>query len=87
MDSSNENLMVTLKIEVKYRQPTPTLTPLTIVGRIESVTGSKARTHGEIHLPDGTVSAEADLLLARPPADFRARWENEKQYWRVYTDA
>src|SRR3990172_2259587 len=37
VDGSDENLMVTLKIEVKYRQPTPTLTPLTIVGRIESV--------------------------------------------------
>ena len=86
VDGSDENLMVTVKLEIKYRQPTPTLTPLKIVGQVVSGTNSRAKVHGQIQLPDGTVTAEADLFLARPPADFRQRWENEKQYWKVYSD-
>ena len=87
IDGSDENLMVTVKLEVKYRQPTPTLTPLKIVGWVESASASRARTRGEIRLPDGAVTAEADLLLARPPVEFRERWEDEKQHWKVYSDA
>jgi len=34
MDGGFDDLMVTLKLEVTYRRPTPTLTPLTVVGRL-----------------------------------------------------
>ena len=87
IDGGDEDLMVTLKIEVKYRQPTPTGTPLTVVGRVTQPGRTRARAHGEIRLPDGALTAEADLTLARPPADFRERWEYEKPYWRVYDGA
>ena len=87
IDGSDENLMVTVKLEVKYRQPTPTQTPLKLIGRVVSASTSRARVHGEIHLPDGTITAEADALVARPPQDFRDRWEDEKQYWKVAPDA
>ncbi len=83
---SDEDLMVTLKLEVKYRQPTPTETPLTVVGRVTQPGRMRARARGEIRLPDGTLTAEADLTLARPPTDFRERWEDEKPYWQVYPD-
>jgi uncharacterized protein (TIGR00369 family) len=86
VDGSDENLMVTVKLEIKYRQPTPTLTPLKVIGKVISASSSRARVHGEVQLPDGTVSAEADLILARPPQDFRNRWENEKRYWKIYPD-
>jgi len=78
------NLFVTLKMELRYRQPTPTNTPLTAVGTIVKWGKSHAKVHGELRLPDGTVTAEADCLVARPPADFAERWEPERQYWRVY---
>ena len=39
---------------------------------------------GEIRLPDGTVTAECEALLAPPPNEFMVRWESEKPYWRVY---
>ena len=86
IDGNDDNLMVTVKLEVKYRQPTPTLTRLTVIGKVESATASRAKVHGEIQLPDGTITAEADLILARPPQDFRERWEDEKQHWKVYPD-
>ena len=83
---NHDDLMVTVKIQVKYRQPTPTETPLTVVGRITQPGRTRARAYGEVRLPDGVVTAEADLLLARPPGDFKQRWRAEMPYWRVYDD-
>ena len=87
LDGDDENLMVTMKLEVKYRLPTPTKTPLKVIGRVVSATATRAMVRGEIQLPDGTVTAECEGLLVRPPDDFRSEWEREKQYWKVYPDA
>ncbi|MBN1888720.1 MAG: PaaI family thioesterase [Thermoflexales bacterium] len=84
LEGDEDNLMVTLKLEVRYRRPTPTDTPLLVVGSLVQPGERRARAHGEIRLPDGTVSAEADVLLARPPQSITETWETEKQYWRVY---
>ena len=78
------NLFVTLKLEVRYRLPTPTNTPLTAVGTIVQAGKSRAKVRGELRLPDGTVTAEAECLVTRPPADFAERWEPERPHWRVY---
>src|SRR5512136_1048411 len=56
------NLFVTLKMEIRYRMPTPTNTPLTAIGHIVQQGASRAKVHGEIRLPDGTVTAEADCV-------------------------
>ncbi len=86
MDSNDQNLMVTMKLEVKYRLPTPTNTPLKVVGRIVSQSKSRAKVVGEIQLPDGTVTASCESLLVRPPDNLRTRWEAELPYWKVYPD-
>ncbi len=82
----DDDLMVTVEIEVKYRQPTPTLTPLTVIGCLTQPGRTRARAHGEIRLLDGAITAEADLLLIRPSTDFRDRWAGERPYWKVYPD-
>lgn len=79
-----ENLFVTLKLEVRYRQPTPTNTPLTAIGALVQFGSSRSRVRGELRLPDGTVTAEAEAIVARPSAEFAAQWESEKPYWKVY---
>ena len=84
--SSDDNLMVTMKLGVKYRCPTPTHTPLKVVGRVLSMTETHAKVKGEIRLPDGTITAESEGLLARPPESMSARWESERPYWKVYPD-
>jgi uncharacterized protein (TIGR00369 family) len=86
MDGSDQNLMVTLKLEVKYRLPTPTNTPLKIIGRVVSQNESRAKVVGEIQLADGTVTASCESLLARPPDTLRDQWEAELPYWKVYPD-
>ncbi len=86
IDGDANDLMMTLKIELRYRLPTPTGTPLIGVGWITSRRGNRAKTHGELRLPDDRVTVEADLVLIRPPNDFANVWEEEKPYWKVYPD-
>jgi hypothetical protein len=58
--------------------------PLTVVGWLERPGKRMARVAGEIRLPDGTVTAEGEIILGEVPHEFRARWEPEKPYWKVY---
>ena len=59
IDGGFEDLMVTAKLEVVYRRPTPTGVPLVAVGRLVRRTETRAETEAELLLPDGTVSARA----------------------------
>ncbi|HIE39508.1 MAG TPA: PaaI family thioesterase [Anaerolineales bacterium] len=81
---SEENLMVTLRLTIRYRRPTPTGTPLTAVGWVRQAGGVGARVSGEIRLPDGAVTAECESILGAVPESFRDRWEEERPYWKVY---
>ena len=80
----DRNLFVTLKMEIRYRQPTPTNTSLMALGTIVKVGKARAIVHGELRLPDGTVTAEADCIVARPTTEFAERWGPERPYWKVY---
>ena len=84
IDGGPDDLMMTLKMELRYRLPTPTETPLTGVGWITRHHGNRAQAHGELRLPDGQVSVEADLVLMRPPGAVATVWEAEKPFWKVY---
>jgi uncharacterized protein (TIGR00369 family) len=81
-----ENLMVTLKLEIKYRRPTPTNVPLTAVGWVIEGNSYRAKVAGELRLPDGTVTAQCEALLLKAPASIAESWEPERPYWRVYED-
>jgi acyl-coenzyme A thioesterase PaaI-like protein len=83
IDGGFDDLMVTAKMEVGFRLPTPTGVPLELVGRLLRRTGARAEAEGELRLPDGAVAARASVLLVRPPAEITARWAPERQYWRV----
>ena len=86
VDGDYDNLMVTLKLEVKYRQPTPTGEPLTVIGWVIRESGNRARVAAEIRLADGAVTAQAEAIVTRPPPEFLRRWEPEKPFWRVDED-
>lgn len=86
IEGGDERLLATLRLTVHFRRPTPTEAPLTAVGWVEQMGGVGARVAGEIRLPDGTVTADCEALLAEPPEAFRELWEDEKPYWRVDQD-
>jgi acyl-coenzyme A thioesterase PaaI-like protein len=78
------HFMMTVKIEVKFRQPVPVETPLTIVGRILRRRGRLMTAHSALHLPDGTLAAEAEAVLADVPEEMLAGQEVELLGWRVW---
>jgi uncharacterized protein (TIGR00369 family) len=83
LDGDFEDLMVTAKLEVVFRRPVPTDTPLLLSGRLVERTGSRAVARARLRLPDGTVAARAEALLARPPESLAKSWSAERPYWRV----
>jgi acyl-coenzyme A thioesterase PaaI-like protein len=83
MDGGFEDLMVTAKLEVVYRRPTPTGVALEAVGRLLRRLEARAEAEAELRLPDGTVTARGTVLLARPPAEITERWAAERKHWRV----
>jgi acyl-coenzyme A thioesterase PaaI-like protein len=87
VDGGFDDLMVTAKLEVVYCRPTPTGVPLLAVGRLLRRAGSRAEAEAELRLPDGTVTARATVLLARPPEEIKARWSEERPYWKVDEEA
>jgi uncharacterized protein (TIGR00369 family) len=78
---------VTARLDVRYRQPTPIGQPLRIVGRVVKRRGRLALAQASITLPDGTVTAEADLTLVDPPEPLQVDGDLEALGWRVYPDS
>jgi uncharacterized protein (TIGR00369 family) len=83
LEGGFDDLLVTARIEVTFRRPTPTETPITIAARLVERRATRARGEAEIRLPDGTVAARAEALLTRPPPDVAAAWEAERLHWKV----
>jgi uncharacterized protein (TIGR00369 family) len=86
LNSGEDALMVALKLEVTFRRPTPTNTPLTVIGWVIKQTASRAQVAGEIRLPDGTLTAECKAIVVPPPKEILDKWEHEKPYWKIYDD-
>ena len=83
LHGSDEDVMATLRLTIRYRRPTPTGVLLTAVGWLEHRGGAGARVSGELRLPDGTVTADCSCTLAEIPESFRVGWEEERKHWRV----
>lgn len=78
-----DHLMVTVRLEVAYRQAVPIETPLKAFGRIVKLRGRLGRAEGKILLPDGTVACEAQMKLADIPTDIFSDENREHLGWRV----
>ncbi len=83
MIEDHHHFMMSVKLEVKYRHPVPTETPLKIVGRIVRLRGRLGKAVGEIRLPDGTIAAESAMTLADVPAEMLQGVNLEALGWRV----
>jgi acyl-coenzyme A thioesterase PaaI-like protein len=77
------HFMMSVRMEVKFRHPVPTETPLYLIGRIDKMRGRLGKAVGEIILPDGTIAAESSMTLADVPAEMIAGADLEALGWRV----
>ncbi len=80
------HFMMTVKMEVKYRQPVPVEVPLTLIGKRVKARGRLMVATGEVRLPNGQVAAEAELTLADLPEQFRVEGDLAALGWKVYAD-
>lgn len=78
-----DDMLVTAKLEVAFRRPTPTDTPVVVVARLVKRIGNRAIAEAELKLADGTIAARAEATMAKPPPDVAAGWEKERPYWKV----
>ena len=83
MIADHHHFMMSVKLEVKYRHPVPTETPLRIVGQIVRLRGRLGKAVGEIILPDGTLAAEAAMTLADVPVEVIAQTDFAELGWRL----
>lgn len=86
MQGDTTRLMMTAKLEVRYRKPVPIGQPLHLVGRLGKRRGRLTIVYGEVRLPDGSLGTEAEALLSDIPADYSGAAEFEQVGWRVYPD-
>jgi acyl-coenzyme A thioesterase PaaI-like protein len=86
MQGDTARLMMTARMEVRFRKPIPIGQPLHLVGRLGKRRGRFTIVSGEIHLPDGSLGAEAEVLLSDIPADYPGAANLEQAGWRVYPD-
>ena len=83
MIGDHHHFMMTVRLQVKYRHPISTDTPLHIVGRIVRLRGRIGKAVGEISTADGTVLAEAELVLADMPAELLVDVNLKRLGWHV----
>ncbi len=82
----HNRFFVTASLQVRYRQPVPLGTPLRAVGKLLKRHGRKAQAHAEIQTLEGTVLAEAELLLLDAPPGLISASNWDQVGWRVYDD-
>jgi acyl-coenzyme A thioesterase PaaI-like protein len=84
MIGHHAHFMMTAKLDVKYRAPTPIDRPLTVWGKLLKQRGRLVTARAELRLPDGSVTAEAELTLADLPAGTLPAGDLEALGWKVY---
>lgn len=80
------HFMMSVKLEVRYRQPVPVEIPIRVVGRIVRLRGRLGRAEGRILLPDGAVACEAQMTLADIPAELLPASRFAELGWAVDSD-
>jgi acyl-coenzyme A thioesterase PaaI-like protein len=86
MQGDANRFMMTARMEIRYRKPVPVGQPLRLLGRLGRRRGRFTIVHGEVHLSDGSLATEAELLLSDIPPDYSGAKEFAQVGWRVYPD-
>lgn len=86
MGDNPPRFMVTAKLNIRYRRPVPVGVKLTLRGRAIEDKGRVATAEGAIYDPQGTLLAEAEIVLADVPAQIAAGFDPAREEWKVYPD-
>jgi uncharacterized protein (TIGR00369 family) len=86
MVEAPNRFMVTAKLRVSYRKPVPVGQPLRLVGRLIRRRGRVAVARGEVHLPDGSLAADAEGMFVELPGPVADSQDLASLGWKVYPD-
>ena len=84
MIGHHNRFFMTAKMEIKFRQPVPTETPLQAAGWLLKQRERLVNAHAEIRTLEDGVLAEAELLLTDLPASTFNPSEADRIGWRIY---
>lgn len=76
----------TIRLDVRYRKNVPVGQPLRLVGKAGERKGRKAEATSAIYAMDGTLLAEADVVLMDVPQRMFQEVDLSALGWRVYSD-
>lgn len=86
MVGAEPRFMYTARLEVRYRQNVPVGQPLRLVGRVGKSKARTATATSAIYLQDGTLLAEAEVLLVDIPDLKFSNADLEAIGWKVYPE-
>ena len=87
MSGDPPRLMVTAKMNIRYRKPVPVGVKLHLVGKAQSDNGRVGKALGQVFDPAGNLLAEAALTVVEVKSDFfGAVPPEEAEGWRVYPE-
>ena len=86
LDGNFDNLFMTLRLNLTFRKPTPTNTPLKVIGSVESTGKRSMKVSAKLLLPDRSTSAECSAVIIKPTGQIYQSWQKEKKFWRVDDD-
>ena len=84
--SSLERLMMTAKMEIKYRLSVPLNTEILFRGIVTKDKGRIAQAEGYAILPDGSIAVEANGTLMQIPTEKLSEMNTAEVGWRIYED-
>lgn len=86
MGDEPARFMVTGQLNVRYKKPVPTGVDLHLVGRVKSDKGRMAVAESFVYDMQGTLLAQAEVVLFDVPTDIQERFNDPKD-WQVYPDS
>lgn len=79
-------IVVTAKLNVRYRRPVPVELPLQLSGWVVEDKGRAITVAGEMRGPDGALLAEAEAVVMEVDPTVFGDIPLDEQDWRVYPD-
>jgi acyl-coenzyme A thioesterase PaaI-like protein len=78
--------MFTAKLDVRYRKNVPVGQPLLLVGKAGPTKSRTAEGHSAIYDRNGTLLADADILLVNVPEKMIQSTDLDVLGWKIYPD-
>ncbi len=78
--------VVTARLNIRFRRPTPTAMPLTVIGEIVECKKRTVEARASIVLANGQISAQATGTFVEIPSEQAEQMQEALGYWEIAPD-